>query len=349
MLSKNTRNEFIKPKVAVLVLNYNGKIHLKECFESLKEQTYENYEVYLVDNASSDDSIEYTKRLFPWVKIIAFNRNWGFAEGYNRAIKLMKTNLIALLNNDTKVDKKWLEELVKAIVKDNKIIAVGSKILLYEDPRIINHAGAKITPIGGGFDIGFLRCDKGKGESYRSKYVGAVCGAAMLVRRDLFLKIGGFDKHFFAYFEDTDFCWRAWLLGYKVLFVPSSIVYHKLGGSWGRKSPIKVYLGQKNRIISLIKNFNLLLLLRGLFLNIVYTSLKLLEFMLSRDTLSTISLLKAYFYVIRNIRDIIKKRIIIQSKRRINDTFLIKYGLIASLDECIKVYYTTHSIRRIFS
>jgi hypothetical protein len=326
-----------KLKVAVLVINYNGKHYLRECLESLKNQTYKDYDVYVVDNGSVDISVEYVKGHFPWVKIIAFRENLGFAKAYNEAIKKVDADLVALLNNDTRVDRKWLQELVNAILEDGLIAAVGSKILLYDNPQLLNHAGAKITPIGGGFDIGLYRQDAS--EYNIKKPVGAVCGAAMLVKKDVFLEMGGFDDDFFAYFEDTDFCWRAWLYGYKVIYVPTSVVYHKFGGSWGHSSPEKVFLGEKNRLSSMIKNAEWINLISGLFLTIFFNIIRIMFYSRNRAPNMVLSIIRADLWILKNIRKIMNKRIL-QKKRVVKrDHTLFELGIIASVRESIREFF----------
>ncbi len=210
-------------KISVQVLNYNGKHHLRECYESLAHQTYTDVAVILVDNGSNDDSVRFTKENFPWVETIAFAKNLGFAKAYNEAMKKAATDYVALLNNDTRVEERWLEELVKVMEEDERIIAVGSKMLLYDNPSLLNHAGAKITPIGGGYDVGLFKSELLR---INKRKVGAVCGGAMLVRKNLFLRIGGFDESFFAYFEDTDWCLRVKQAGWNIYFTPSAQIIH---------------------------------------------------------------------------------------------------------------------------
>jgi GT2 family glycosyltransferase len=174
----------IQSKVAVLVLNFNGKRHLSKCFSSLKEQVYGDFQVYLVDNCSTDGSVEYTKHNYAFVKIIQFRKNLGFAKAYNEAIKMVETDFVVLLNNDTCVDKYWLAELMDSVMEDKTIAAVGSKLLLMDRPDFLHNAGAKITPIGSGFDIGFGEKDS---KQYNvKKEVGAVCGGSMLVPKKFF-------------------------------------------------------------------------------------------------------------------------------------------------------------------
>lgn len=320
------------PKIAVLVLNFNGKRHLENCFNSLRNQSYPRYDVYIVDNASSDGSIDYVRLNFPFVKVIAFDRNYGFAEAYSKAIQAVYYEYIALLNNDTRVDFDWLRELVKAIRSDDKIVASGSKILLDQDEKKLNHAGGKLTPLGGGFDIGLFEEDS---ELYsHMRYVGCVCGAAMLIKRDAFLRIGGFDPHFFAYFEDVDFCWRAWLYGLKILYVPSSIVYHRFGGTWGsRTSAKRMFLGERNRLLTAFKNLNRSNLVKALAILIFFNAVRLVSLLRNRRYKSALSILAGDRWIIQNLGSVLHKRRIVQSRRVVSDDFLIKRDLIASLWE----------------
>ena len=318
------------PKVAVLVLNFNGKRYLENCFSSLRSQSYPRYDVYLVDNASSDDSIEYVRRNFPFVKVIALDKNYGFAEAYNKAIQAVDYRYIALLNNDTRVDFDWLRELVKAILIDDGIVACGSKILLERDTKRLNHAGGKLTPLGGGFDIGLLEEDS---DLYsRMRYVGCVCGASMLIKRDAFSMIGGFDPDFFAYFEDVDFCWRAWLYGLKILYVPSSVVYHRFGGTWDSKiSPKRMFLGERNRLLTAFKNLNRSNLVKALAISIFFNAARIISLLRAGRYESAVSILLGDRWVVKNLRAVLCKRGTVQSRRVLSDEFLVERDLIASL------------------
>jgi len=325
------------PVVAVAVLNFNGKHHLKDCLDSLSQQLYRNCNVYVVDNGSTDGSVDFAREEFPWVRIIAFDRNYGFAEAYNRAIEMLQFDFVALLNNDVAVDSEWLEELVEEILKDESIAACGSKILLYSDRGRLNHAGAKFTPIGAGYDVGLYEKDS---EEYdRGGYVGAVCGAAMIVRRNAFIRIGGFDRDFFAYFEDTDFCWRAWLYGFKIVYVPSSRVYHKLGGSWGSVySGRRVYLGERNRLLTMFKNFEAARLLRGVILSVFFVSARLVG-ALRRSRVDNVSaLLKAHLWILSKFRKVLVKRALVQAKKRVSNATLERLGFIASSKEAFREF-----------
>lgn len=324
-------------KVAVVVITYNGKHHLKECFESLKYQTFHNFELFLIDNYSKDGSSEYTNKFFPYVNIIRLKKNYGFAGGYNKAIKKVKSEYIAFLNDDTKVDPKWLEELVQVIEKDKKIFAVGSKLLFYNYPDTINHAGAMITPIGAGIDIGFGQKDSSNFNE--QKYVGAVCGGGMLTRKKIFQQLGGFDEDYFAYFEDLDICWRAWLLGYKTIYVPNSIVYHKYGGSWGNRiSNDRIYHCQRNRLYNMFKNFEIFNLIKGFCISLCFDIYRIFFLTFKRNYRGIFAIIKANFDFIKNINSTYKKRKYIQKNRKINDRKLYQNNLILSFYQSIQEF-----------
>lgn len=320
------------PKVAVLVLNYNGKHFLKVCLESLRKQTYKNYDVYVIDNGSTDGSVEYVKEHFSWVEVIDLKRNLGFAKGYNEAIKMVDADFVALLNNDTRADENWLNELVNELAGDKSIIAAGSKILLYDNPDLINHAGAKITPIGGAVDTGLYDLDRKKYNIKR--LVGTVCGAAMLVRKNLFLKIGGFDEDFFAYFEESDFCWRAWLQGFKIAYVPDSVIHHVLAGSWSQgSSAIRIFLGERNRLLTILKNFEVRNVVKALIMSIGFDFVMFYVLLKLKNYQGVKAILKGNYWILRNFRKILNKRRCVQKNRKVSDVSLEKAGFLMTLKE----------------
>lgn len=322
-------------QVAIIVSNYNCKEYLKDCFESLFEQTYKNFEIYLLDNASTDDSVSYASKFFPSVKILAMKKNYGFAEGYNRAIAQINSEYIAILNSDTKVSSAWLENLLDSIEAD--IAIVGSKIYFFDKPQVINSAGQKLTFAGFSFDIGFGYKD-GAGFN-KKKFVGSVCGASLLIKRDIFLNLGGFDKDYFLFCEDTDLCWRVWLNGYKVLYEPSSCLLHKFGAQTGkRETPLRIFYSQRNAIITVIKNMGVLRLISSLIIIAAYTIVRLFIYVLGLKKKNIRALLEATFSVLPLLKTTLSKRKIVQAERKIPDRFLEQNGLIASLKETINEY-----------
>lgn len=220
------------PKVSIVIVNWDGKRYLEICLPSVFNLNYPNYDVILVDNGSTDSSVEFVKRNYPKVKIIRLDKNYGFAKGNNIGIEeaLKDTNVkyIALLNNDTRVDKNWLSELVKVAESDEKVGMCAPKILRMDNPIIIDSTGAV-------FKWGSI-CDRGRGKVDKGQYdkklsiVGAGGGSG-LFKREMLEEIGLFDDDFFAYYEDSELIWRAYKEGWKARYVPTSIVYHKGGGT----------------------------------------------------------------------------------------------------------------------
>lgn len=322
------------PKVSILVLNYNGVRFLSDCLKSLEELSYPDYEVILIDNASSDDSVEYVRQNFPWVKLVAHDRNYGFCEGYNRSTEHAEGEYLAFLNNDTRVPQNWLIELIRA-AQEHQADICGSKMLSFDSPEIIASLGGKITPIGSGYDIGSNTRDD-KDESNGLVSIGIVGSGMMLIKKAVFLDLQGFDTDYFAGVEDLDLCWRAWLYGYKVIRVPSSIVYHKIGGSWGsRRSSQRIFLGQKNRLANIIKNFELTNVIKGLAISLVYDIVMLITFLVTGEFRNILAFAKGTVCFIKELPKTLKKRKTIQKNRTRADKELCQLGLIASLRESI--------------
>lgn len=244
----------MKKLISVVIVNYNGKRFLGECLSSLFAQAYRNMEVFVVDNASSDDSIEFIRNNFGDIKIIRQDKNLGFAKGNNIAIRQARGAYVATLNNDTVVEKKWLSELVNAMELDKRIGICASKILFYNNRNIINSSGICVDKISGfTWDRGFGDKD---GEKYKERQaVFGACAAAALYRKDMLDQIGLFDEDFFAYHEDVDLAWRAQLYGWKCMYVPAAIVYHHLSATAGLNSPFKEYFANRNKIWLIVKNY----------------------------------------------------------------------------------------------
>ena len=332
---KITKSSLPTKKVAVLVLNYNGLGFLGDCLKSLERLNYPNYEVILVDNASSDGSVEYVRQNFSWVKIVAHQSNYGPCEGYNRAIQYADGDYLAFLNSDIVVDSNWLAELVRA-AEEYQADICGSKILLCGKPQLINYSGAKITPIGVGYCLDFGMPQNQANDRTKPTITGATGGAAMAIKRETFTRLGGFDPDYFWGSEETDLCWRAWLYGYRVIQVPSSIAYHRSGGSWvGRHSPMRIFYGQKNRLANIIKYFGLVNLVKGLAISLVYDMVMIVRLLLRGEFKALAALAKGNFQFIRELPRSLKKRQEVQRNRQISDKKLYQLGLIAPLRECI--------------
>ena len=328
--------DFELPFVSIIIVNYNGKHYLEECLSSLGGLDYpkNRIEVILVDNASTDGSFEYVKKTFPNVQILQLDKNYGFCKPNNEGVKIAKGEYVVFLNNDTTVDKMWLSELVKGVLSDSDVVSCASKMLYYQRKEIINTAGGKITIIGGGFYRGYGDKD---GEKYNKfEYTGFGCGAGVLVRKDFFEKIGGFDEDYFASCEEHDLGWKSWLYGYKVLYVPTAVMYHKESGTFGSKSsfqPIKVYLITRNRLYNLFKNFEFINVLKGFLVSIVFDTYRFVNYAFNRNFASIKSIIKAYIDFMKDIKKTIGKRNIVQKSRKRTDRELYELGVIATLKE----------------
>lgn len=233
------------PLVSVIIVNYNGKDYLEECLKNLMKSTYKKFEVILVDNNSTDDSVEFVKSSYPSITIIKLDKNYGFAEPNNVGSKIAKGELLLFLNNDTKPTANFITEMITVIQKDPKIAICQS--LLLKPNGDVDSSGDFIDNIG--------RVYSKRTKLQKVEQILSARGAAMLVRKNIFWKLGGFDKNFFASFEDVDLGWRAWMWGYKVVVVPSSVVYHYSGGTIKELESQVRFHGVKNTIIIQLTNF----------------------------------------------------------------------------------------------
>jgi hypothetical protein len=245
------------PLVSIIVVNYNGYVHLPTCLGSLRKLSYPNYEVILIDNGSTDGSYELAGSNYPEVRRLRLRKNRGFAVANNIAVEHAGGEYVAFLNNDTEVDAEWLSEMVRVAEQDKSVAACASKLLMFNARQVINSAGGGMTRTGLGFDRGLYELDGGKFD--RMEDVIFASAGAMLLRKSVFRHLGGFDKKFFMYHEDVDLGWRIWLAGYRVVYVPTAKVYHKYGATSGTTLGImkKAYLGERYAIRSLLKNAEL--------------------------------------------------------------------------------------------
>lgn len=244
------------PAVTVVIPSWNGRDHLAECLVAIRRLDYpaELVEVLVVDNGSTDDSAEWLVREFPAVRLIQNQDNVGFAQACNQGARKSDSPYVAFLNNDARADRLWLGALLGYLEANRDVAAAGSLVLDWDGTHI-DFSGAGMTPFGRGIQLGY-------GTPRAAAPVQPVPllfanGAAMLVRRDVFLDAGGFDERFFAYYEDVDLGWRLWVLGWRVTLVPSSIVYHRHHGSSRRFAPGQLdALMTRNAVMTAVKNYD---------------------------------------------------------------------------------------------
>lgn len=304
------------PKVSIIIVNWNGKKYLRNCLTSVFNQTYPNYEVMLVDNGSTDDSVEYTKKNFPITKIIQNKKNIGLTAATNKAIEQCNGKYIVTLDNDTKVEPKWLEELVRVGELDDCIGSCQSKVLLLKDPKVIDAVGISIAKKGGTIREGYGLKD---GEEYNQtkKVLGA--STAVLYKKKMLDQIGLFDDDFFAYYEDVDFALRARLAGWKCMYVPKAIVYHIHSATLGKSSPFKLYLLTRNEYYYKIKNLPTSILVRFSMTRPIAVALRILGFIKNKEFRLIRPYLRGNFDALKNIPKMLKKRKKIKFTRLIQD------------------------------
>jgi GT2 family glycosyltransferase len=247
-------------KLSIVILNWNGREFLKRFLPSIvKYSSYPWSEIIVADNGSDDKSRDVVEQQFPSVKFLALGHNYGFAEGYNKALSLIDSDYFLLLNSDVEVTQDWLIPLLECMEKNPLVGACHPKILQMDQPEKFEYAGAA----GGFIDyFGFPFCrgrimniqETDTGQYDQSIPVFWASGAAMLVRSSVWKKMEGFDSDFYAHMEEIDLCWRMLNHGYKIMVCPSSKVYHLGGGSLAYGNPKKIFLNFRNNLFLLYKN-----------------------------------------------------------------------------------------------
>jgi GT2 family glycosyltransferase len=252
----------VASKVAIVILNYNGQRFLEQFLPSVLASTYQDKEVIVADNASTDDSVNFLRGRYPQVRIISLDHNYGFAKGYNEALKEVNSEYYVLLNSDVQVEPGWIEPVMALMEEDRWVGACQPKLLDFKEREIFEYAGAAggwLDCLGYPFARGriFDICEKDLGQYNDTVKIFWASGAAMFVRAGLFHELGGLDGYFFAHMEEIDFCWRLQLAGYSVFACPDSVVYHVGGGTLPKGNERKVFLNFRNNLIMLAKNLPL--------------------------------------------------------------------------------------------
>jgi len=339
----NQLSELFNDAVAIVVIvpNFNGLEHLLECLTSLFNQSYKKLKIILVDDCSTDNSINFVKNNFPNIDILALSCNQGFAKAVNLAIvyarEKYQPKYLAIINNDTKADKDWLRRLVVAIELEKNIVAVASNMFFYDRPEIINSQGGKFTFNGYGLDINFNK--RFSEIKNTQKYILASCWGATLIKNEAFDIVGLLDESYYSYFEDLDWGYRANLLGYKIIFEPSAVVYHKGSATWKKYQFKKIFLCRRNSLYTILKNYEFknivksfpliffdyfVLYCLGYLFNIKLENGRLIplfsqkELFIKRFKFLIIPFLSFYYSLI-NLPKIIKLRRKIQPMRRVPD------------------------------
>lgn len=298
--------------IAIVILNWNGKELMEQLLPSVIKHSG-GAGIYVADNASTDGSAAFLEAAFPQVKIIHNKDNYGFAKGYNEALKNVDEDIYALVNSDVEVTAGWLDPILELFEKDPETAIIQPKILDYYKRTHFEYAGA-----AGGFvdRFGYPFCrgrifdtiEEDKGQYDDTSEIFWASGACFFIRKNVYLELGGFDEDFFAHQEEIDLCWRAFNRNYKVKFCGSSRIYHMGGATLSNSSPRKTYLNFRNSLAMLIKN-----LPGRSFIPVIIARLFLdgaagVHFLLKGKFSHVFAIIKAHFYTYFVFLKFLKKR-----------------------------------------
>jgi GT2 family glycosyltransferase len=311
------------PLVFVIVVNYNGIKYLKTCLSSLEHQTYPNYRIIMLDNSSTDNSVEFTTKYFPKIFLIQEKKNYGFAKGNNHAITYaldLKAKYIFLVNNDTEATPDLLEKLVKAAEGEVSIGIVGPAVFDLKNKSSVLEMGMAVDKFGYPLAL--------KSPSEKSARLFFVSGCAMMVKSEVLRKIGLFDERYFMFAEDFDLCWRGWLSGYKIIVVEAAKIYHASGGSISggnlkgstyKTSFTRIFFRERNTIRTLLKNYGTFSMIKVVpfYVFLLLAEATFWSILLKPNTLK--SILKAVAWNIKFLPDTFQQRGFVQNMRKVND------------------------------
>ncbi|MDP1845256.1 MAG: glycosyltransferase family 2 protein [Candidatus Moranbacteria bacterium] len=330
-------------ETAVIIANWNGKKYLKGCLDSLRAQSYKNFRIIFIDNGSEDDSVDFVRTNYPDVILKEIGKNTGFAAGYNLGFRLAlkdeNIKWLVALNNDTKVDEDYFQEMVNCAKRHPDAGSIQPKILNFYDPEKIDCAGITIAKEGTAHNRGFGEKDKGQFEEEKEIF-GANATAALYDREALEKTKqpveNFFDRDFFAYYEDVDLAWRMKLLGYRSYYCPSAKVFHMHSGTSGKFSSFKAFYLHRNYFFAVLKNYPLRLLLKTLFfrffeyMRLVYNAIsgkkREREYIGGEGKVQVAKIiLRAWRDVLKNFPKLLKKRRIIQKNRKASNADIKKW------------------------
>lgn len=306
-------------KVSVIIPNWNGKELLHDSLASLEKQSFKNFETLLVDNGSSDGSIEYVSEKSPQVKIIRLNKNYGFARAINKGVNQSRAKYVVFLNNDTAVNSSWLENLVKTANQHPEVVSVNSKILNFYDRKKIDGVGILVNEVGQARSIGWN--EKDSGQYNKEEYIFGATGGASLFRREDFIKVGMFDEDYFMYCEEVDFAFRAQFLGFKSIYCPKALVYHKHKATAKRLPQHIEYWQFKNMTQTIILDFpTKVLLKRWRLAKIILVHFNTIFYQIRNGFLWPPILTE--IWLLLHLPALLRKRSRIQNARKVSDEYI---------------------------
>lgn len=337
-------------KIAVVILNWNG-IQLLEQFLPSVVQYSPEATVYIADNASTDDSILYISTFFPSVKIVKNDSNFGFAGGYNEALKHINADIYALVNSDIEVTENWLQPIIKTFENEPQTAIIQPKILDFKRKEYFEYAGA-----AGGFidQYGYPYCrgrifdtlEKDKEQYNYNCEIFWASGACFFIRSAVYSELEGFDDEFFAHQEEIDLCWRVFNRGYKIKYNSESVVYHVGGATLQQGNPMKTYLNFRNSLLMLIKNLPKDKLHRILFCRMILDGIAGVQFLLQGKFNHFWAILKAHrsFYGLYSVN--YKKREKFQSEKYYNTKSIVYLYFIKKVKVFYDIFGTNINIKK---
>ncbi len=301
------------PKVAVVILNWNGKYYLERFLPSVYNSSYPNLTFVIGDNASTDNSVEFIKKTYPKITLIQNDENYGFAGGYNRVLAQVEADYYIILNSDVEVSTGWIEPIIQAMEADPNVAAAQPKILSSLQPDQFEHAGAAggyIDKCGYPFCRGRifdkLELDQGQYDDPRTVFWAS--GAALFIKSKIWKESGGFDEDFFAHMEEIDLCWRLKRQGYTIKYYPFSEVLHVGGGALSKENSFKTYLNFRNNLFMLQKNLPFPKVYLILFLRLWLDLFALFRFFLKAQFKDAFAIHRAHWSFFKSFRKNNKKR-----------------------------------------
>ena len=310
-------------KTAIVILNWNGQKLLEQFLPSVVNFSSELADIYVADNASTDNSIKYIKEFYPSIKIIENIRNEGYAKGYNDALCAVDADIYCLLNSDVEVTKDWLNPVLEVFKTDKNTAVVQPKLLDFKDKNKFEYAGAA----GGFLDLyGYPYC---RGRVFNSLETDTAqfndisdifwaSGACLFIRSKIFQQLGGLDEDYFAHQEEIDLCWRVQNIGFTIKYVGTSTVFHVGGATLQKNNPQKTYLNFRNSLLNIVKNIPKKWFLFVIFSRLALDGIAGIKFLIELKPFHTLAILKAHLSFYSNFFKILKKRKKLQKKQNYN-------------------------------
>lgn len=310
-----------KLSFAVVVLNWNGRELLEKFLPSLVACNHPQARLYVADNASTDDSLEFLRRNYPQVGIIRNEANYGFAKGYNKALEDLSEDVFVLVNSDIEVTPGWLDAAVAEFENNPSTVAAQPRLLDYKDKKMFEYAGAAggfIDKLGYPYCRGriFTEIEEDRGQYCENTDIFWATGACLFVRRDAFVRLGGFDADFFAHLEEIDLCWRILNSGGRVRYLASSKVYHVGGATLKKYDARKTYLNFRNSLFAIVKNMPAYRIPYVVLLRLLLDGVQGVRFLGEKRPRHTWALVRAHFSFYANFMKMWRKRSLTPAKTR---------------------------------